>query len=487
MKVGKILYLDNTTGKNRYIYAFEEGAKSVLAIGNLRTDGTNGQTRFVNAGSTSMIVDSSFVYTPRQIQGDNGLKVDFVDTRNTGANFSIRRNGTEFLRLDETNDNITCSKEIVAGGGIKNNTYNSDNASNVYFKMSDLNRIELLSAHTVLNNEVRFVNTANNSFCRHQLGNHHDAYLSGGNGNTFHINYYSHGDVMLGTDQSTDPDPKPTISINKYSSNSGNAFEVEGDSVFYGDISTNTGKSVKTNTINSNGNNDLVLKRNSVEYMRLQGSDTTIRMNYSLVLTNTYTDNHYPTQYGVDTVFNGSNVGDTAYLEYFRFNHASESCDFNVPIDNSGTAITGNIIDTTVSDERLKTNIKDVESNFTECVKNAKVKTFEYTDEKYKNNDKYGFIAQQLLENLPKEFKNIVKETKNKKEEGEAYLSINYMQLSIILWGCLQEEMNKREHIESRLFELEDIVREMRGKGKGEKVTMRAVAKLVGHMELEKR
>ena len=77
------------------------------------------------------------------------------------------------------------------------------------------------------------------------------------------------------------------------------------------------------------------------------------------------------------------------------FTHQSDRLSI-APIDNTGVAIIGNIVDTTVSDERLKTNIKDVECNFTECVKNVKVKTFEYTDEKYKNNDKYGMIAQDL-------------------------------------------------------------------------------------------
>ena len=38
-----------------------------------------------------------------------------------------------------------------------------------------------------------------------RLGNHINAYASGTpvNGNTLHLNYYSHGDVMLGTNQDT--------------------------------------------------------------------------------------------------------------------------------------------------------------------------------------------------------------------------------------------------------------------------------------------
>ena len=37
-----------------------------------------------------------------------------------------------------------------------------------------------------------------------------NAYASGGaNGNTLHLNYYSHGNVFLGTNQDTTPDPAP--------------------------------------------------------------------------------------------------------------------------------------------------------------------------------------------------------------------------------------------------------------------------------------
>ena len=49
-------------------------------------------------------------------------------------------------------------------------------------------------------------------------------------------------------------------------------------------------------------------------------------------------------------------------------------------------------------------------------MKNVKLKTFEFKDKKYHNQDKYGMIAQDLLEHLPKEFKGIVRENKPKKE-----------------------------------------------------------------------
>ena len=161
-----------------------------------------------------------------------------------------------------------------------------------------------------------------------------------------------------------------------------------------------------------------------------------------------------------DTVFYGANSAGDNRVEYMKWNRTDQSLDFNAPIDNTNIAVIGNIVDTTVSDERLKTNVQDVESNYCDCIKNVKIKTFEYKDEKYKDSDKYGFIAQHLQKQLPKEFNNIVKETKPKKDEGEAYLSINYMKLSVVLWGALQETLTKVEHLEASVYELQEELKD---------------------------
>ena len=187
--------------------------------------------------------------------------------------------------------------------------------------------------------------------------------------------------------------------------------------------------SVKTNVIDTNGDNDLVVQRNGTEFFRLndQSSLVEVAVGHALTAPDVYANDYRNRTRQIDTVFYGSVVSADARVEYMRWNYTDQSLDFNAPIDNTNISIIGNIIDTTVSDERLKTNVQDVESNFTECVKKVKIKTFEYKDEKYKNSDKYGMIAQDLRAHLPKECKNIVKETKPKKDEGEAYLSINYM------------------------------------------------------------
>ena len=180
-----------------------------------------------------------------------------------------------------------------------------------------------------------------------------------------------------------------------------------------------------------------------------------------------------------DTEFRGAIAGGLSSGKvYMKYLHASETLDFDCVIDNTGRSVIGNILDTTVSDERLKTNIEDVDTDFTSCIKNVKVKTFKYKDDKYKTNDNYGFIAQELQKHLPKECKNIVKENKVKNED-ETFLSINYMKLSVVLWKCCQEQQSKIEHLESRLFELEDIVKEMRGKGGETKPKAKAKTKNV--------
>ena len=242
--------------------------------------------------------------------------------------------------------------------------------------------------------------------------------------------------------------------------------------------------SVKTNTINSNGDNDLVFQRNGTEIFKCEtsaGIDNNNIINLSgtggVSAVNVYGNSFKNRTLTSDTIFYGANSAGDNRIEYMKWNRTDQSLDFNAPIDNTNIAVIGNIVDTTVSDERLKTNIQDVESNYCDCVKNVKIKTFEYKDEKYKNSDKYGFIAQHLQKHLPKEFNNIVKETKPKKDEGEAYLSINYMKLSVVLWGALQEQIELVSKLESRLFEAMDDIKELK-KGKG-KAKSKAKSKIV--------
>ena len=544
MNLNKRLYLNNTVGSERYIVStFRSGTPSFNQLDIVNENSSNGRIRLMIDTEENVIVENSQLYSRRVITANAGVN---SNTYNSNGNNTVnfQQDGSTFISLlGDTLNRVQISRflRVVDGGG---------------------------------STQCHFVESTSGNYMSFRLGNHINAYASGDpvNGNTLHLNYYSHGNVMLGTNQDTTPDPAPTISINKFSSDTGNAFEVAGDSQFSGDIVIDTGKSVKTNTIDSNGDNDLVFQRDDVEFFkldkftedtvekeaiicskqlrangnilvknlqinqfpvgveycdfRLENADSIMRfyagnstsVNFQITndgltlgrvatcnsgiktnvidttidtdlifrrngveyfrlddLTGTdilnvandkgvsasyvFGNRFWNRSFSSDTTFFGSNVAGDDRVEYMRWNYLSQQIDFNAPIDNTGVAIIGNIVDTTVSDERLKTNIKDVECNFTECVKNVKVKTFEYTDEKYKNNDKYGFIAQQLQENLPKEFNHIVKENKEK-DSDDKYLSINYMKVNLLLWGALQETMNKVEHLESSVYELQEELKE---------------------------
>ena len=101
MQQTKILYLDNTANLQRYITTRRDNDQDILELVNNKA--TNNQIRFTNNGSTSLIVDNSFLFSERQIQGNNGLKVDFIDTRNTNVNFEFRRAGSTLLTLNTSN------------------------------------------------------------------------------------------------------------------------------------------------------------------------------------------------------------------------------------------------------------------------------------------------------------------------------------------------------------------------------------------------
>ena len=620
MKQTKVLYLDATANLQRYITTRNDNGQDILELVNNKA--TNNQIRFTNNGSTSLIVDSSFVFSQRQIQGNNGLKVDFIDTRNTNVDFQFRRSGATAITLKEDNEvqfsgyilvnnistpentdlairrsdteliRLNSSNQIQLSGALLVNTINSNGNATLSIQQNGnsfislfgdaLNRVQINRFLRVVDGggstQAQFVNNSNGNYMEFRLGNHINAYATGTpiNGNTLHLNYYSHGDVMLGTNQDTGEDPIPTISINKFKSGAGNAFEVQGNSVFSGSVSTNTlnsegdndlvisrnnipfltldkftedtvekeaiicskqlrantqlrvknlqinqfpvgieyadfrlenfnnsimrffvgngtspnlqisqyvngssetineislnrttkcGGIFHTNTIDTYTDTDLLIKRNDAEVLRIRASDNLILTSDTAYFSSpkVYANEYLNRTSTYDTVFYGANSTSDGRVEYMKWNRADQSLDFNAPIDNTNIAVIGNIVDTTVSDERLKTNIQDVESNYCDCIKNVKIKTFEYKDEKYKKSDKYGFIAQHLQKHLPKEFDNIVKETKPKKDEGEAYLSINYMKLSVVLWGALQETLTKVEHLEASMYEMEDI-KELKGK-----------------------
>ena len=144
-------------------------------------------------------------------------------------------------------------------------------------------------------------------------------------------------------------------------------------------------------------------------------------------------------------------------------------CGGNLVIDMSGTVLnlrqnttvvagatlSGELNDT--SDKTKKYDIKDAEFDFTEIVKNIKPKTFKLNDEKEIGitTNHIGFIADDILPVIPKEFENLV----NENDKGIKML--NYVKLSSVLWGCVREQQTKIEHLEASVYELQEAMKEL--------------------------
>ena len=512
MKSTKVLYLDATSNLLRYITTRNDNGQDILELVNNKA--TNNQIRFTNNGSTSLIVDNSFLFSERQIQGNNGLKVDFIDTRNTNANFDFRRNNVSYITFQS--DRVDINQPLHLS-----NALTIDVANKLTMAPSlegGVNIFDIRNLHPVVDNPmIRFrcgegggetivCEMTNNavSFQRNVIVgtayelrtnaidtvNDNDLVFNRNNVQFMRLDKFTENtlevEAIICSKQlrANSQLRVNNLQINQFSSGvQYTDFRLEAvDSImrFYVGNSTSanlqmtnaglelrretTISSVKTNLIDTDGDNDLVFRRNGTEFFRLndQSSLVEVAVGHALTAPDVYANDYRNRTRQIDTIFYGSVVSADARVEYMRWNYTDQSLDFNAPIDNTNISIIGNIIDTTVSDERLKKNVQDVESNYCDCVKNVKIKTFEYKDEKYKDSDKYGFIAQHLKKHLPKEFDNIVKETKTKKDEGEAYLSINYMKLSVVLWGALQETLTKVEHLEASVYEMMEDLKELK-------------------------
>ena len=110
------------------------------------------------------------------------------------------------------------------------------------------------------------------------------------------------------------------------------------------------------------------------------------------------------------------------------------------------------------SDKRKKDNIQDVDEDCVDLVKKIKVKTYNLKhDEKKKNH--IGFIADELQEILPKKFEAIV-------DTSGEFLGVNYGKMTAVLMKALQETLNKVEHLESSVYELQEELKTLKKKPK---------------------
>ena len=112
----------------------------------------------------------------------------------------------------------------------------------------------------------------------------------------------------------------------------------------------------------------------------------------------------------------------------------------------------GDLVDT--SNKTKKYDIKSIEHNFTDIVKQIEPKTFKMEEEKEVGITKnhIGFIADEIKEVIPDEWGNIVM-------TDEGIKKLSYVKLSSILWGVCREQQTKIEWLESSVYELQEAVK----------------------------
>ena len=549
MKSTKVLYLDATSNLLRYITSRNDNGQDILELVNNKT--TNNQIRFTNNASTSLIVDNSFVYTPRQIQGDNGLKVDFIDTRTANANFDFRRNNVSYITFQSDRVDINQSLHLA-------NSLTIDTANKLTMTPSlegGVNIFDIRNLHPVADNPmIRFrvgegggetivCEMSNDavSFQRNVIvGTAYELRTNTIDTTTDNDLVFKRNDVQfMALDKFTeDVNGTPTeieaiilskqlranaqlrvnnLQINQFSSGVQyadirlhNAHSVMrfyvGNStsanfqITHAGISLNretTISSVKTNFIDTNGDTDLIFRRNADTFLTLDDTNG-VKASKSITVEgandfvyannlrhNTGTDLNIwtlstmkfysnavnkmeikQTQIDIneDVVFasgkgltvpeiftynydtNGA-LGDVVWAynntSYMYYDQSDTRFGFLVDVI-SNSAFSGTAFNV-VSDEQKKENVEDVDEDCSEIVKKIKVKTFNYKEDKKKKKN-IGFIAQDVYKKVPTKFEAVVN------DYGD-YMGLDYGKMSSILWKALQEEMTKTEYLESKLFE----------------------------------
>ena len=549
MKSTKVLYLDATSNLLRYITSRNDNGQDILELVNNKA--TNNQIRFTNNASTSLIVDNSFVYTPRQIQGDNGLKVDFIDTRTANANFDFRRNNVSYITFQSDRVDINQSLHLA-------NSLTIDTANKLTMTPSlegGVNIFDIRNLHPVADNPmIRFrvgegggetivCEMSNDavSFQRNVIvGTAYELRTNTIDTTTDNDLVFKRNDVQfMALDKFTeDVNGTPTeieaiilskqlranaqlrvnnLQINQFSSgvqyadirlhnaDSVMRFYVGNSTsanfqITHAGISLNretTISSVKTNFIDTNGDTDLIFRRNADTFLTLDDTNG-VKASKSITVEgandfvyannlrhNTGTDLNIwtlstmifysnavnkmeikQTQIDIneDVVFasgkgltvpeiftynydtNGA-LGDVVWAynntSYMYYDQSDTRFGFLVDVI-SNSAFSGTAFNV-VSDEQKKENVEDVDEDCSEIVKKIKVKTFNYKEDKKKKKN-IGFIAQDVYKKVPTKFEAVVN------DYGD-YMGLDYGKMSSILWKALQEEMTKTEYLESKLFE----------------------------------
>ncbi len=400
----------------------------------IRTTGVNGSSFLSNDVEKLRIDDNGLTATDTIVAPE--LQTNLIDSR-INDDMLINVSGTNYFRLRPVQDDIFLNKvitsffDITTTQRVMTNTLNTLDDSDLTFQRNGVSFLQMtsspntvvslaglrcdnglsvpvgpvLSVNSIINplnndvivdatltNNIVFRANATEQMRINSNGVQFNNFISLPVGNDINLGDSAVAEINAGYRifQIVNPDPTGTFRI------------YIGDPVSFGNqvfwmSNTNIvcrkpleAGSLTSNYINTVIDTDLVFARNGVEMMRLKnspsnlldftdpsaGSGTTAPWIYGNAFGARSTTN--------DTVFYGGNPAGDGRIEIFRYDRVGQQLDFSTVIDNTCFGVIGNIVDTTVSDERLKTDIEDYDEECSECVKNVKLHKFRYKDENTK-------------------------------------------------------------------------------------------------------
>ena len=116
----------------------------------------------------------------------------------------------------------------------------------------------------------------------------------------------------------------------------------------------------------------------------------------------------------------------------------------NIDLTATTVTINGTFVDS--SDSRLKCDIDNVKSNCMSIIKKFKPKKFKRHDRNDNGKTHIGYIADEVLKAIPKEFENVV-------SKDREYLGLNYLVLPVLVHKAVLELNDKVDKLEKEIKE----------------------------------
>ena len=119
----------------------------------------------------------------------------------------------------------------------------------------------------------------------------------------------------------------------------------------------------------------------------------------------------------------------------------------NIDLTATTVTINGTFVDS--SDSRLKYDIDNIKSNCMNIIKKFKPKKFKRHDRNDDGKTHIGYLADEVLKAIPKEFENVV-------SQDREYLGLNYLVLPVLVHKAVLELNDKVDKIEKEIVEMKN-------------------------------